>query len=266
MKALKIFLFTTLMILVTSCSEAPRKYIKSPLDKIITSYIDIKNYSVVLADMDYKEDTDKYFHKYKIIIEKPNSTTESKEDDFDVKLTEWKEVSPITFEEHQKDLGMTVLSKKDGVLDKKSTPAGYNNYVGNDKYGSWKTQSNGTSFWAFYGQYHFMSSLFYGSRHRYYMSDYNYYRRYHYRTSSYYGKTNNFGTSTYKNKTSSWNSKPQSFKQKVQSNVKRSSSALKSKGYSSSKSYGKSTTTRNTNRYSSSKSSSSRSRSGGFGK
>jgi len=266
MKALKIFLFTTLMILVTSCSEAPRKYIKSPLDKIITSYINIKSYSVVLADMDYKEDTDKYFHKYKIILEKPNTATESKEDDFDVKLTEWKEVSPITFEEHQKDLGMTVLSKKNGVLDKKTAPAGYDNYVGNEKYGKWERSSNGSSFWAFYGQYHFMSSLFYGSRHRYYRSDYNNYRTNHYGRSSYYGKNNSYGTSTYKNTSSSWSSKPTSFKQKVQSNVKKSSSALKSKGYSSSKSYGKSTTTRNTNRYSSSRSSSSRSRSGGFGK
>ena len=265
MKTLKIFLLTTLMILVTSCSEERKKYIKSPLDIIITTYIDTQNYSVVLADMDYKEDSDKYFHKYKIILEKPNTATESKEDDFEVKLTEWKEVSPITFEEHQKDLGMTVLSKKDGVLDKKATPAGYNNYVGNDKYGSWKTQSNGTSFWAFYGQYHFMSSLFYGSRHRYYRSDYSYYRTNHYGRSSYYGKTNTFGTSNYQSK--NWSSKPTSFKENARSRANRSSSALKSKGYSSSRSYSNSAkTTRSTNRYSSSRSSSSRSRSGGFGK
>jgi hypothetical protein len=265
MKILKIFLFTALMLLITSCSEERKKYIKSPLDIIITTYIDTQNYSVVLADMDYKEDSDTYFHKYKIILEKPNTATESKEDDFEVKLTKWKKVSPITFEEHQKDLGMTVLSKKNGVLDKKATPAGYNNYVGNDKYGNWKTQSNGTSFWAFYGQYHFMSSLFYGSSHRYYRSDYNYYRTNHYGRSNYYGRNNTFGTSNYKSK--SWSSKPASFKENVRSKANRSSSALKSKGYSSSRSYSNSTkTTRSTNRYSSSKSGSSRSRSGGFGK
>jgi hypothetical protein len=265
MKILKIFLFTALMLLITSCSEERKKYIKSPLDIIITTYIDTQNYSVVLADMDYKEDSDTYFHKYKIILEKPNTATASKEDDFEVKLTKWKKVSPITFEEHQKDLGMTVLSKKNGVLDKKATPAGYNNYVGNDKYGNWKTQSNGTSFWAFYGQYHFMSSLFYGSSHRYYRSDYNYYRTNHYGRSNYYGRNNTFGTSNYKSK--SWSSKPASFKENVRSKANRSSSALKSKGYSSSRSYSNSTkTTRSTNRYSSSKSGSSRSRSGGFGK
>ncbi|MFC2109544.1 hypothetical protein ACFLRU_00715 [Bacteroidota bacterium] len=264
MKTLKTLIVTCLLLLIISCGRERPKYLKSPLDNIITTYIDIQNYSVILADMDYKEDTDKYYHKYKIIVEKKN-TTESPEDDFDIKTTEWKEVSAITFEEHQKDLGMTVLSKKDGVLDKKTTPAGYNNYVGNNKYGSWQRQSNGTSFWAFYGQYHFMRSMFYGSSHRYYRSDYDYYRTNHYGRSSFYGRTNNFGTSTYKNTNSSWASKPTSFKDKVRSNVKRSSSALKSKGYSSSKSYKSSNqTTRNTNRYSSS--SSSRSRSGGFGK
>jgi hypothetical protein len=261
MKALKIFLFTTIIFLVTSCGEERKKYIKSPLDIIITNYIDTQNYSVILADMDYKEATDKYFHKYRIILEKNKVTTKSTEDDFDIKLTEWKEVSPITFEEHQKDLGMTVLSKKDGILDKKSTPAGYNNYVGNKKYGSWKTQSNGSSFWAFYGQYQFMSRLFYGSSHRYYRSDYNYYRSNYYGKSNYYGRNNTFGTSTYKS--NSWGSKPATFKDNVRSKVSRSSSALKSKGYSSSKSYGN-TTKRSGNRYNNS--SSSRSRSGGHGK
>lgn len=264
MKTIKIILTISLLLLIISCGSERKKYIKSPLDIIITTYIDTQNYSIILADMDYKEAEDKYYHKYKIVLEKAN-TTESKEDDFDIKLTDWKQVSPITFEEHQKDLGMTVLSKKDGVLDKKATPAGYNNYVGNNKYGNWQRHSNGTSFWAFYGQYHFMSSLFYGSSHRYYRNDYDYYRRNHYGTSSYYGRNNNFGTSTYYNKNSTWTSKPKSFKQNVQSKVKRSSSALKSKGYSSSKSYGSSKqTTRSSNRYSSS--SSSRSRSGGYGK
>lgn len=264
MKTFKTLLILSLLLLVISCGQEPKKYIKSPLDQIITTYLDTQNYSVILADMDYKEESDTYFHKYKIILEKKKNATESLEDDFDIKLTDWKKVSAITFEEHQKDLGMTVLSKKNGVLDKKSTPAGYNNYVGNKKYGTWQRQSNGSSFWAFYGQYHFMSSLFYGSRHRYYRNDYDYYRTNHYGRSNYYGRTNNFGTSTYKNTNTSWNSKPKTFKDKVRSNVKRSSSALKSKGYSSSRSYKSSRTTRNTNRYTNS--SSSRSRSGGFGK
>jgi len=249
-----------------SCGEERKKYIKSPLDNIITTYIDAQNYSVILADMDYKEDSDKYFHKYKIIVEKKANNTETTEDDFDIKTTDWQEVSAITFEDYQEDLGMTVLSKKNGVLEKNSTPAGYDNYVGNKKYGSWQTHSNGSSFWAFYGQYRFLSSLFYGPSYRYYRNDYDYYRTNHSGRSSYYGRNKNtYGTSSSKNTSSTWNSKPKSFKDKVRSNVKRSSSSLKSKGYSSSKSYKSSNkTTRSANRYSSS--SSSRGRSGGFGK
>jgi hypothetical protein len=265
MKIFKTLLILSALLLLSTCGPEPRIYIKSPLDKIATTLVNTQNYSVVLADMDFNKDTKKYVHKYKIILEEKANITASLEDDFTVKLTDWQEVSAITFEEHQKDLGMTVLSKKDGVLDKKSTPAGYNNYVGNSKYGTWQQQNGGTSFWMYYVQYRFMSSLFYGSSHRYYRSDYNYYRTNHYGRSNYYGRTNTFGTSTYKNTSASWNSKSQTFKNNVRSNVKRSSSALKSKGYSTSKSYNSTRqTSRNSNRYSNS--GSSRSRSGGFGK
>ncbi|MEX6627374.1 hypothetical protein [Tenacibaculum salmonis] len=265
MKIFQTLIISSLLLLVVSCGAERKKYLKSPLDEIITTYIDEQNYSVILTDMDYKEDSDAYFHKYKIIIEKKKNTTESVEDDFDIKRTDWKKVSAITFEEHQKDLGMTVLSKKNGVLDKKSTPAGYNNYVGNQKYGSWERQSNGSSFWAFYGQYHFMSSLLGGSNRSYGRNDYDHYRTNNQGRTSYYGRNKTYGTSSTGNTSSTWNSKPQSFKDKVRTNVKRSATSLRSKGYSSSKSYGSSSrTTRSSNRYSSS--SSSRSRSGGYGK
>jgi hypothetical protein len=265
MKIFKTLLILSALLLLNACGQEPRKYIKTPLDQIAVMYMNTQNYSVVLADMDFNKDTNKYLHKYKIILEEKTNTTTSLEDDFTIKLTNWENVSAITFEEHQKDLGMTVLSKKNGVLDKKATPAGYNSYVGNSKYGNWQQQSNGTSFWVYYVQYRFMSSLFYGSSHRYYRNDYNYYRTNHYGRSNYYGRTNTFGTSTYKNTSASWNSKPQTFKDNVRSNVKRSSSALKSQGYSSSRSYNSTRqTSRNSNRYSNS--SSSRSRSGGFGK
>jgi len=265
MKTQKTILLTGFILLAISCGEKPKKYIKSPLDNIITSYLDVENYSVILADMDYKEATDKYFHKYKIIVEKKRNTTETAEDDFDIKTTEWKEVSASTFEKHQKDLGMTLLSKKEGILDKKVSPAGYDNYVGNEKYGSWQRQSNGTSFWAFYGQYQFMSSLFYGAGHRYYRNDYDYYRTNYSGRNNYYGRNNTFGTSTYKNPNSSWNAKPTSFKDRVRAKVSRSSSSLKNNSYRSSRSYNNSNRiTRNTNRYNSY--GTSRSRSRGFGK
>lgn len=267
MKSLKkIIPLFMLVLLVISCGPERKKYQKTAIDNIITQYINEPNYSVILADMDYKESANEYFHKYKIVIEKSN-TTKSTEDDFDVKLTDWKKVSEITFDDYQKDLGMTILSKKNGVLNKKSKPAGYDNYVGNTKYGHWQTNSSGSSFWAFYGQYAFMRSMLgWGSSSYYYRNDYDYYRRNYQGTGNYYGRRNNFGTSSSTNKNTTWNQKPKSFKDRVRSKVKTSASAKKSTGYSSSRQFGNSTTktTRNSNRYSSG--GSSRSRSGGFGK
>ena len=256
--------------IISSTSTKP-KYVKSPLDEIITKYLNEQNYSVILADMDYKESEDKYYHKYRIIIEKsnPNLSAEELNDslavasDIEYTDTDWNVVSPIIFEEYQGDLGMTILSKKNGVLNRNSSPAGYDNYVGNSRYGRWETQSNGSSFWAFYGRYRLFSDLFYGPRY-YARSDWNRYDRGYRNTSSYYGTNNSYGTKSQKNTHTSWSRKPQSFKDKVGSRVKQSSSALKSRGYTSSKSYSKTNkTSRNSSRYSKS---SSRSRSGGFGK
>lgn len=265
---LKYSFIATLFFLLTSCgnSSEKRAYIKSPVDNLITEYIDQQNFSVILADMNYDESTKNYFHKYRIIIPKTqNTSSEKTENDFEIVNTDWKKVTPITFEKHQNDLGMTILSKKKGVLDKKTAPAGYDNYVGNSNYGEWKTSSNGSSFWAFYGQYAFMRSMFgWGSGYRNYRSDYNDYGSYR-GSRNFYGRNNTYGTKNYKNTNSTWAKKPASFKQRVQSNVKKSASSMRSSGYSSNRSYSNSTnkTTRTSNAYSSS---STRSRSGGFGK
>ena len=114
MKIFRTFIVLSILLMLNSCRKEPRIFIKSPLDKIATTLMNTQNYSVVLADMNFNKDTKKYVHKYKIILEEKGNTTASLEDDFIVKLTDWEEVSAITFEEHQKDLGMTVLSKKKG--------------------------------------------------------------------------------------------------------------------------------------------------------
>ncbi len=279
MKYIKPILIFSVILLVfykcTSSSDKP-KFVKSPIDNIITQYLDKTDYTVILADMDYKEPEDKYYHKYRILIKenKPQLTQEqladstAKATDVKVVNTDWQEVSPIVFEDHKADLGMTVLNKENGILDKNTAPAGSNGYVGNPRYGQWQTQSNGSSFWAFYGRYHFMSSLFFGPRYGYGgyygygRSDWNNYRTNYRGRSDYYGRNNQHGTNSRTNSGSSWSKKPSSFRSKVNSKVSKSATSLKSRGYTSSKSYSK--TTRNTNRFSSS--STSRARSGGFGK
>jgi hypothetical protein len=278
MKLKKPFLFLCFCLLLISCGSEKPKFVKSPLDTIITKYIDKSNYSVILSDMDYKEDTDSYFHKYQILIDegRPNLSALELNDtttiatDIKIIKTDWQKVSPITFDEYKGDLGMTVLSKKNGVLDKNSSPAGVDNYVGNSKYGQWQTNSSGGSFWSFYGRYRLMSDLFYGPRYAYgyggySRSHYNDYNRNYRNKQSYYGANKEYGTKSTKNTSSSWSKKPSSFKNNVNSKVTKSASSLRSRGYSSSKSYSKSNnrTRRSGSRYSNR---SSRSRSGGFGK
>ena len=199
----------------------------------------------------------KYKHKYRVIRELSGEPQE--------KITDWYTVSDVFFNKNVDNLGMELLSKKDGVLHKNVAPAGYSNYIGNERYGQW-VERNGSSFWEFYGQYAFMSSMF---NLMAYPARYSYWNDYHhggyYNTGrSYYGPGGSrmYGTKSYANtdvgKKTSWGAKPSSFKQTVRNKVQRSSYDTKSS----------SRTTRSSSRWgsSSSSSSSSRSRSGGFGK
>lgn len=231
---------------------------KTPVDKLITKYNSDQNYSIILLDMDSKGS--KYYHMYNVIVEKPDTVLSS--------TTDWQEVPDVFFSANVDNMGMEIVSKKDGKLSKSASPAGYNHYVGNPKYGQW-TERNGSSFWEFYGKYAFMSSMFnlmtYPA-HRSYWNDYR--GGGYYGSRPYYGPSGRtvYGTKTYTSsgtgKNSSWGNKPSSFKQNVRSQVSKSASASRSRSYSSSSSYSRKS--RSSNRYSSR--SSSRSRSGGFGK
>jgi hypothetical protein len=235
-------------VIIKSCSFGnERKYEKTPVDKMILSLSKESDYSILLADMDNRDNS--YYHKYTTLIEKPDTVL--------VRKTDWEKVSDIFFDTHINNLGMAIVSKKDGEISKVASPAGYNNYVGNEKYGRWENR-NGGSFWAFYGQYAFMSTLFnmnsYPARRSYY-DDYR--GGGYYGSRPYYGPRGNtvYGTKSYTSrgngKSTTWASKPSSFKNNVRSQVSRSAKQSKSR------------TSRNSSRYTKS---SSRSRSGGFGK
>lgn len=230
---------------------------KSPVDKLVRSLSAENNFSIILEDMD-KRGSD-YYHKYKVLVEKPDTVL--------VNETGWEKVSDLFFAANVDNMGMEIATKKDGKLSKKASPAGYNHYVGNEKYGHW-VDRGGSSFWEFYGRYAFMSSMFnmmtYPARRDYW----NDYRGGYYGSRSYYGPSGRtvYGTKTYTasgaGKNSTWGSKPSTFKSQVRSQVTRSANAARSRSYSSGSSYS-SKRTRSSSRYSSS---SSRSRSGGFGK
>lgn len=268
----KIAFIILLAVALSSCSSNNQieEYHKTALDDIITTYITEPNYSVILSDMKFDEDVDIYSHKYMVMIEKPQIEVDSATlhdttaiaQDVEIVEMDWVTVDAIHFEKHIEDLGMVLLSKKNGVLDKNSSPAGLDNYVGNERYGNWNTHSNGSSFWAFYGQYYFMSRMFYRPYYHYPRSVYsNYHSNYRGQRSFYGSGTNQYGSKSTSNRSSSWGKRSSAFKSSVRSKVSKSATNLKSRRYSSRSRYSR--TSRSGSRYSGT---SSRSRGGGFGK
>jgi uncharacterized membrane protein YgcG len=137
-------------VLSGGCSSG---YEKTPVDKLITQLQDKHEaFSIILHNMK-TEGTffTKYFHQYKVI------TGTGK--DIDERITDWQEVEEAYFQRHESNLGLTLASKtEDGELNRTVAPPGYYNYVGNSKYGQF-VERDGTSFWEFYGQYAFLSSM-----------------------------------------------------------------------------------------------------------
>lgn len=160
----------------SSSSSVAKTWQKSPVDNLIKELNDEKNFSIILFDMDANESSDDYRHQYQVIIQRPDTVVEKK--------SAWKNVSATFFSQNLNNMGMEIVSKKDGVVTKQAVPAGYNHYIGNEKYGRWENRG-GSSFWAFYGQYAFMSSMFnMGSYRRSYWNDY--------RGGGYYGSSRGY--------------------------------------------------------------------------
>lgn len=273
MKQYSLFIILLLSLFLTNCGggeqyEPPKRtFFKPPLDNHIRDLSNEPTYSIILYDMDVDE-TQKppqYLHKYRIITQKDST--------FQDKITNWEKVSEDYFFGHENDMGMEVASKKaDGTVNKTPTPPGFNEYVGNEKYGKWQRDDSGRSFWVFYGQYAMLRSLFGYGAYPVYRTGWNDYDR-NYRGSSkrYYGEKSSTGGSRFgTNSAATKKANPNFFeRKKTKSGLKKPSTASRysSSGKKSTKStksrYGSSSKkTRSSSRWGSS----SRSRGGGFGK
>lgn len=225
------------------CSDNP-----TPVDVLIRNMMSEKTFSIVLYDMEVDEGKGIYKHKYRVTKNIEDSLSKPV-------ISEWKNIDKCFFAENVDNMGLELASKSsDGKVSKIPAPPGFNNAVGNPKYGEWKTDNSGNSFWSFYGRYMFMSHMFnmMGGR-PVYRSTYYDYERYRSNPSTsgraYYGSgTNRYGTTS----ASSRNMNP-SFHQKRLSNT----SSFKRKVSSNPSRYSRS---------SSRSGSSFRSRGGGFGK
>lgn len=242
----------------SSSSSSGQKYVESPVDKLIKGMSTEQNFTIVLYDMDYTEGDNIYRHQYDVIRDVNDSVVSER--------TVWYPVTDQFFQANIENMGMEIASKIDGKVSKVASPAGHSNYVGNEKYGHWE-QRNGGSFWAFYGRYAFMSSMFRMATYPVQRSSWNSYRSDYYgQGRPYYGSSSNgrnmYGTnSNYSksNSSSKWNSKPATFKSSVRSKVSQSSAKSRTAATKQTTKQ----TTRSSSRYSGS---STRSRGGGSGK
>jgi hypothetical protein len=244
-----------------SCSSNRRKHEgPSPVDLMVRDMLGEKTFSIVLYDMQMDENKNQYQHKYRVTKNIEDSLSKPT-------TTEWKNVSEVFFAENLDNMGLELASKStDGVVHKIPAPPGFNGYVNNPKYGEWRTDNGGNSFWHFYGQYMFMSTMLnMMAGPPIYRNTYTHYNTYRSNPSTrnkpYYGTGyNSYGTNSPVTKSSNPNffqrklqqQQLSSFKQKVASNPSRYTRASSTSGSS--------------NRSSSRTGSSSRSRSGSFGK
>ncbi len=218
---------TILMILTLLYGCGGKKFQKNPVDLVIKDMPTDRIFSILLNDMDVEGSFfETYKHQYKIIEERE----EGKPEEY---VSGWYEVDELFFNQHVNDMGMEIASRsEDGKLHKGASPPGYNNYVGNTKYGQWENR-NGGSFWAFYGQYAFMSSMFRMASYPVSRSYYNNYRGNYYGTGrsyygpttggkSYYGTNSSYTSSSRPN--SSWSRNNSNFKQRVSGRTSRSGS------------------------------------------
>ena len=240
--------YSLLLIPLLFLSCRSNDFEKSPVDELIRDMTDTPVYSIILYDMNEEGSFFKdYQHQYRIIKESKEGATPEEV------ITDWMPVSEDFFNRNIDNMGMEIAAKSaDGTVSKTAAPPGYSNYVGNEKYGQWQQGSNGQSFWAFYGQYALLSSLFnmgtFPARRSYYDD----YRGSRQAGRPYYGPISNgrptYGTNSQYTTTTkpntTWRNNP-------------SSRAFRSSNQR---------TSRAGSRYGSGSSSSMRSRGGGFGK
>ncbi len=225
------FGLVAIVFLLASCGG--NKFQKSKVDELIRDLPSDRIFSIILHDMDVQGNFfETYRHQYRII-------QEDRSGGLDEYTTEWLEVGETEFNQHVNNMGMEIAARDStGKVNKSASPPGYNNYVGNSKYGRWENRG-GSSFWAFYGQYAFMSSMFRMTAYPVRRSYYRDWRGGYYGTGrgyygpvtggrSYYGTNSTHGRAT--NPNSSWSRNRSFFKQRVASRTSRSSGGLRSRG------------------------------------
>ncbi|MFO7883910.1 MAG: hypothetical protein R6U68_03730 [Desulfobacteraceae bacterium] len=218
--AVLLFLSVT-MCVFSGCSGG--SIVDDPLNRIKDSLKGNSVYSVVLDDMKQEGVFFKdYYHKYLIVLPEKS------------RRTEWFKVNENFYKQNQDFLGMALLTNKDGKIETTPSPPGYD-LVGDPKYGQWREDSSGSSFWEFYGKYALISSLFGGWYRPVYQNDYRGYQQSRSSNRPFFGRQKEFGSSgkIVKSKRPDFfsrrMSRKSSFSDKLQSRIGRSKTTVRSR-------------------------------------
>ena len=157
---------------------------QSPLERLRTQLERYPEYSVILQDMDDRGWSG-YWHQYRVIAGEPRAGSD--ELVHRESIRDWQQVDSGTYERYRPSLGMVILSKgADGAVDGGTHPPGYQQ-VGDERYGRWRDDGGGRSFWEFYGQYALLSNLVGGFGRPIYRDDWNGYQDARRRGETWYG-------------------------------------------------------------------------------
>ena len=177
-----LFALLAALLFVAGCST------ETPLDRLQRQLEPYPEYSVTLQDM--REDG--YYHQYGVVIGESQAGSEDLV--YRDSILDWQQVGRRTYDRYQPHLGMVILSKgPDGIVDQSQHPPGYQQ-VGNERYGQWRDEGGGRSFWVFYGQYALLSHMIGGFSRPIYRNDWNGYRDARGRGQTYYGSGGAYGT------------------------------------------------------------------------
>ncbi len=206
---------------------------ENPLKALEKNLKDVPTYSVILDDM--KEEgtfIKSYFHRYLVVLPEESSQTQ------------WFQVPKDFYNKNSEFLGMALLTKKDGTIDDVVAPPGYA-LVGDEKYGRWREDNSGGSFWEFYGKYALISSLFGGWYSPIHRNDYRTYQTDRTRGKPFFGSNKQYGStghivkatrpSFYSSRMSTVNAQKSSFSNKVNQKIGRTQTGLRSRSGGSGK-------------------------------
>ena len=160
---------------------------ETPLERLERQLEQYPEYSVTLQDM--REDG--YLHQYGVVIGEPQAGSEDLV--YRESIRDFQKVGRRTYARYQPHLGMVILSKDPDGIDRNQHPPGYQQ-VGNERYGQWRDEGGGRSFWVFYGQYALLSHMIGGFGRPIYRNDWNGYRSARDRGQTYYGAGRAYGT------------------------------------------------------------------------